>query len=474
DALLVVLGFVLAYVMRDVLDRPDGIRTMIDLIPDRSVPFLMAPLSAYWWVILLAALYWPILQDQQLFYRQPVLVGWKKAFWMILRTGVIILAGLLSVFFLSRAQFVNRTYVVGAILLTTVLIFTRHVMHTAWIRHRTREGLIQGFPVLLAAPWDKMGALVKWLKNHPEEYYTPAGLIIIGPMPGDAPSIVEGVRVCGGIGELVRIMHEVSASGVIIGSSGLNLDLLKQIVTVCETEGVDAWLLADFVQTRTARVVTGSIGGQEALVFTTSTTAVWQSAVKRILDVTGSLLGILFFGPLMLVLALLIKLLTPGPALFMQRRSGLHGNPFSMIKFRSMYSDAEMRKSELERFNEMEGPVFKISNDPRITPLGRILRRWSLDELPQLFNVLAGHMSLVGPRPLPVYEVNTFGDMAYRRRLSMKPGLTCLWQIRGRNKVRDFDEWVRLDLEYIDHWSLWLDVKILLATPFTVLKGTGC
>ena len=144
-----------------------------------------------------------------------------------------------------------------------------------------------------------------------------------------------------------------------------------------------------------------------------------------------------------------------------------------MWKFRSMTSDAEMRKAELEAFNEMSGPVFKVSQDPRVTPIGRILRRWSLDELPQIFNVLAGSMSLVGPRPLPVYEVQKFDDLAHRRRLSMKPGLTCLWQIRGRNKVSSFDDWVRLDLEYIDAWSLWLDVKILIQTPWVVLKGSG-
>ena len=138
-----------------------------------------------------------------------------------------------------------------------------------------------------------------------------------------------------------------------------------------------------------------------------------------------------------------------------------------------MTSDAEMRKAELEAFNEMSGPVFKVSQDPRVTPIGRILRRWSLDELPQIFNVLAGSMSLVGPRPLPVYEVQKFDDLAHRRRLSMKPGLTCLWQIRGRNKVSSFDDWVRLDLEYIDAWSLWLDVKILIQTPWVVLKGSG-
>lgn len=144
-----------------------------------------------------------------------------------------------------------------------------------------------------------------------------------------------------------------------------------------------------------------------------------------------------------------------------------------MYKFRSMVTDAEQRRRELEDLNEMDGPVFKLSEDPRVTWIGQILRRRSFDELPQLFNVLKGEMSLVGPRPLPVDETLQFDDLAHRRRLSVKPGLTCLWQISGRNNVKDFQEWVRLDLEYIDNWSLWLDMKILVRTVPVVLLGTG-
>ena len=149
--------------------------------------------------------------------------------------------------------------------------------------------------------------------------------------------------------------------------------------------------------------------------------------------------------------------------IFRQVRAGKHGKPFVMYKFRSMADDAEMRRAEMEPFNQMHGPVFKIDRDPRITPFGRWLRRTSMDELPQLFNVLFGDMSLVGPRPLPVYEVEKFEDAAQRRRLSVKPGMTCLWQISGRNQVVDFHEWVKLDLDYIDRWSLGLDFKILSA-----------
>jgi exopolysaccharide biosynthesis polyprenyl glycosylphosphotransferase len=195
--------------------------------------------------------------------------------------------------------------------------------------------------------------------------------------------------------------------------------------------------------------------------------------IKQVIDVVGSAVLLLLGWPLLLAVALAIRLTSPGPILFRQKRCGVNGRPFTMLKFRSMQTNAEQRKAELEFMNEMEGPVFKITNDPRITPIGRFLRKYSLDELPQLFNVLRGEMSLVGPRPLPVDEVKRFDDLAYRRRLSVKPGLTCLWQISGRNEVRDFKDWVRLDLEYIDNWSLWLDLKILWWTVPAVLAGSG-
>jgi len=181
----------------------------------------------------------------------------------------------------------------------------------------------------------------------------------------------------------------------------------------------------------------------------------------------------MLLAPVFLMVALLIKLTSPGPILFRQLRSGLNGAPFTIYKFRTMVTDAEQRKHELESMNEMSGPVFKVTRDPRVTRLGRWLRKYSIDELPQLFNVLRGEMSLVGPRPLPVDEVKRFHDVAHRRRLSVKPGLTCLWQISGRNQIAEFSDWVRLDLEYIDNWSIWLDFKILFRTVPVVLMGTG-
>jgi exopolysaccharide biosynthesis polyprenyl glycosylphosphotransferase len=251
------------------------------------------------------------------------------------------------------------------------------------------------------------------------------------------------------------------------------LETIEQAIGVCEVEGVETWLVADFIRTSIARPVFDIFGTQPMLVFRTTPDHMWSLLIKRDIDFFASLAGLIVLAPFMILAALAIKLTSPGPIVFSQMRAGKHGKPFRMFKFRSMFSDAEQRREELKAYNQMSGPVFKISNDPRITPVGRLLRKYSIDELPQLINVLMGQMSLVGPRPLPLYEVDQFTEPAQRRRLSVKPGLTCLWQINGRNEVRDFETWVKLDLDYIDNWSIWLDLWILVGTLPVVLQGYG-
>jgi exopolysaccharide biosynthesis polyprenyl glycosylphosphotransferase len=194
-------------------------------------------------------------------------------------------------------------------------------------------------------------------------------------------------------------------------------------------------------------------------------------AVKQLIDLAGAGLGVVLLCPLLLLVTVAIWVSMGRPILFRQARIGRFGREFQMFKFRSMVRDAEARRSELEAQNEMSGPVFKVTGDPRVTRLGRFLRNTSIDELPQLFNVLLGHMSLVGCRPLPVAEQRAI-DGWRRRRLAMKPGITCLWQVSGRNDI-DFEEWMALDVQYIDQWSLALDVRLLLQTPMAVVRGKG-
>lgn len=198
----------------------------------------------------------------------------------------------------------------------------------------------------------------------------------------------------------------------------------------------------------------------------------WALAVKRWVDVAVSIVGLIATSPLMCVIALTVKLFSKGPVFFSQQRCGLGGKPFRVLKFRSMVVGADGMRQDIEHLNEMTGPVFKVSRDPRVTSLGRMLRRFSLDELPQLWNVLRGDMSLVGPRPLPTEEAAAC-TAEQKRREEMRPGLICLWQVRGRSDIRSFEEWMRSDIEYVDNWSLWLDFKILLAAVPAVLLGRG-
>lgn len=207
-------------------------------------------------------------------------------------------------------------------------------------------------------------------------------------------------------------------------------------------------------------------------VLTLTPVPAWKRGIKRVFDFAAALAALVVLSPVLLGIALLIKLTSRGPVLYRWQVVGQGGQAFTGYKFRTMVENADLLKNDLMAQNEMQGPVFKMQNDPRITPVGRILRKYSLDELPQFWSVLKGDMSLVGPRPPLQSEYANF--TAYQKqKLAVKPGLTCLWQISGRNEIRDLDEWVRLDLEYIQNWSLWLDLKIMLLTARAVLRGTG-
>lgn len=200
--------------------------------------------------------------------------------------------------------------------------------------------------------------------------------------------------------------------------------------------------------------------------------SIFHLGCKRALDIVGSAILMVLLSPLLLILSLLVTVTSPGPVFYRWRVVGRGGRPFLGYKFRSMTANADDLKDTLLEQNEMLGPVFKLSQDPRVTPLGRWMRRYSVDELPQFYSVLKGDMSLVGPRPPLITEYAQFTDYQ-KQKLAVKPGITCLWQVSGRNRVIDFDEWVALDLEYIRNWSLWLDLKILLKTVREVIVGSG-
>ena len=445
DALLLGLALYICYVL-----RASGF-FIIDSLHD-----IPAFPNMYWMLAILMP-FGPFFLEMQGFYQSPVEKTVARSLQQIVRAGiwVVILLGVAA--FLLRLTIPSRSVLVLYVILAPVVLLVKDRVR-CWMHYRRLEKGAAGEPIILAGERGEMELF--------EAGMTPAQRLEMRVMERVDLSVghVEG---------LVDALHRHSVGRVILSFRNMDLETVQRAVEACEVEGVEAWLNATIVRTSVARPVFETLGRKPMLVFRTTPEVSWALMLKSAIDRIGALLLIIALSPLLILTALAVRLSSPGPAIFRQRRAGLHGRPFTMLKFRTMCMDAEARQRELESLNEMSGPVFKIENDPRITPLGRFLRRTSIDELPQLFNVLRGEMSLVGPRPLPLYEVEKFESAGHRRRLSMKPGLTCLWQVRGRNQVTEFDDWVRMDLEYIDNWSIWLDLVILVRTVPAVLLGLG-
>jgi exopolysaccharide biosynthesis polyprenyl glycosylphosphotransferase len=248
--------------------------------------------------------------------------------------------------------------------------------------------------------------------------------------------------------------------------------LVETIVRQCEEQGIIVRVRTKMSHLQVARSYVDELQGVPVMTIQSGPADSWQLIMKRVIDILGSAALLLALAPLFAVVAWLIRKDSSGPVFFTQERIGFNKRPFRLIKFRTMMDGADHQQAELEHLNEAAGPVFKIKSDPRVTRVGKFLRRFSIDELPQLVNVLKGDMSLVGPRPLPVRDFDRFNTQWHKRRLSVKPGMTCLWQVNGRSNIT-FDHWVQMDLEYIDNWSLRLDMKILLKTIPAILKGSG-
>lgn len=245
-----------------------------------------------------------------------------------------------------------------------------------------------------------------------------------------------------------------------------------RVAALCEQHGIIMRFDGEIFDLKKSRSAPDEFNGDPYVATYTGIREWWPSIVKRIIDAVFSVIFLIVLGPILLAVAVLIKCSSQGPILFRQERMGVNKRRFMILKFRTMVPNAEKMLAKLEKQNEVSGPVFKIRKDPRITPIGKVLRRTSIDELPQLFNVLKGDMSLVGPRPLPVRDYEGFSEDWQRRRFSVRPGITCLWQVSGRSSI-PFEQWMKLDLQYLDEWSLWLDMKILVRTVSAVMKGTG-
>lgn len=301
------------------------------------------------------------------------------------------------------------------------------------------------------------------INDHPELGYHLLGFVDNQKAPG----------VVGKLEDFAQILAENIVDEVMLALPVKNFYAeINQIIQLAEEQGIVVRLHAELFNHKLARARAEQLDEVPVLTLYTAPRSDWSAACKRALDLLGAGTLLILLSPLLLLIAVLIRLTSPGPALFVQERLGLNKQRFPMFKFRTMVTNAEALQKELEQFNEAGGPVFKMRNDPRITRLGHFLRKTSLDELPQLINVLRGELSLVGPRPLPVRDYERFDEYWFNRRFSVKPGITCIWQVSGRSDTR-FERWIKQDLEYIDNWSLWLDVKLLLKTIPAVLRGTG-
>lgn len=313
--------------------------------------------------------------------------------------------------------------------------------------------------------------LVETLAKHARFGYHIVGII------EDDPQRLEVLRQynlprLGGFQDLDRILTQQIVDEVHICLPVRSFyETIQSMAHLCVGVGVSVRLVADLFPLRLATSRLHQIEDIPMLSLSTVPESNFQLALKRFMDIAGALAALTLLSPLFAVVAILIKVDSPGPVFFRQERVGRNHRRFRMIKFRSMIPDAEERRADLMDLNEADGPVFKIRNDPRVTRVGRVIRKYSIDELPQLINVLRGEMSLVGPRPLPPNEIE-HQSWNQRRRLSVKPGMTGLWQVSGRSDL-SFREWVNLDLKYIDRWSIFLDLWILLKTCYVVVRGHG-
>jgi exopolysaccharide biosynthesis polyprenyl glycosylphosphotransferase len=298
---------------------------------------------------------------------------------------------------------------------------------------------------------------------------------IIGFLDPDDPDLFNRRRtdnVLGHVRDFARVLASNVVDEVVIAVPRSMLANLQAITDICEEEGIKLRFMADIYDFDAARIGLDMVDKVPLLSFEPVARDEHALLIKRFVDLTLTIVALPLLIPVFALVAAAIKLDSPGPAVFVQERVGLHKRRFRMYKFRSMVVDAEARMAEIEHLNEAEGPNFKIENDPRLTRVGRFIRKTSIDELPQLINVLVGDMSLVGPRPMSIRDVDLFDRGIQRKRFSVRPGLTCLWQISGRSNL-SFDDWLRLDLRYISDWSLTLDLKILAMTVPSVIKGSG-
>lgn len=383
----------------------------------------------------------------------------------------VILGGfiVIAIIFVSQYKTISSEFILLFLFINAGLLLAERVFFQFLLRYIRKLGYNYRTVLIVGTGKRAVEFARNTIDNHKEW-----GLKIIGYSDTDSSMIgkkLPGSEVICHIKDIPEILTSRQVDEVMFICPRKWLDKLEPVVILCEEMGISLRIACDFYPQKLFKIQLDTVAERLFLSLTPPPHYGGLIVVKRAIDVIVSIAVLVATSPLFFLISLGIKLTSPGSVFFKQERCGQYGKRFKLLKFRTMVENAEEMKPGLEHMNEMSGPIFKVRNDPRVTPIGRILRKYSLDELPQFVNVLKMNMSIVGPRPPLPDEVHQY-NYSQRRRLSVAPGITCLWQVRGRSKV-DFDEWMGMDLEYIDRWSIGLDFKIILKTIPAVLKGTG-
>lgn len=466
DLLFLTIAFIISYGIREAISLN---LKLAPLIPEAEVTG--APLNTFqqyalayflgvaiWLACLLLNRSYKFLRIEP-YYRTAV---------RVINSSVMMFFGYGTALFVLKAAYLSRMFFFIFIITGTLALLLDRALVTLALRKIQEQGY-NWRHILVVGTGNRAAQFITKVRQNPDW-----GLKIIGAINDDEQreiKEVNGVKVIGGLKDLLAIFHKVPVDQVVFVLPRSRLNQIQEALHVCEVEGKETSIAIDLYDMRIARSVITEIDGIPLLSYNTVRISEWQLLVKRAMDIIISSAAIFLLSPIYVAAAVAIKLTSPGPVFFRQERLGLHGRKFKLLKFRTMRIDADKHLSQVNDLHEMTTPKFKKKKLQYITPVGRILRKFSIDEFPQFFNVLAGDMSIVGPRPTVPCEVEKY-EVWQRRRFSMKPGITCLWQISGRNEI-DHNGWMKLDLEYIDNFSLWLDVSIIFKTIPAVLFGKG-
>ena len=463
DLLLVTISFVSAYYIKWFLPFA-GLRGL-SITPNYYIILLLTLITSFI-VFQLVGFYEP--------YRKQLFKNIVKKIFL----GVfLVLISLTFILYIFHQADLSRMFLgLFIYILVILLLLSKALIYYTIRSYRTKD--FNRINVLVIGSKERAIDALKALINNPGEGFNVLGCLeILAESSKVGQEIYKGIKVIGTLKSFSTLLVDKAVDEIIFAMPLNEIDSVDNYIYFAEELGVNVRIMPDFqiqkimYRPATAKIFLDEFAGLPTISLSSTPAKSTELILKTFIDYLGAGIGILLLSPFFLIIAALIKTTSKGPIFFTQERCGLYGRTFHLIKFRTMVENAEKLREQLLAQNEMDGPVFKIKNDPRVTAVGSFLRRTSFDELPQLINVLQGEMSLVGPRPALVKEAAKYHPWQ-RRRLSMKPGLTCIWQVSGRNTIT-FDDWMHLDLEYIDNWSLILDLKIILKTLREVMMGGG-